>query len=95
LNFGTVKKGTQVNKAVTLTNAGSTAVSVTGFALSGADSPDFTYSSSCGSSIAAGQNCTITMFVTPSIVGAEKATFKVCDNRPGSPQSLSLSGTGQ
>jgi hypothetical protein len=35
------------------------------------------------------------MFFTPSKVGAEKATYKVFDNSPGSPQSLALSGTGQ
>jgi len=95
VNFGTVTKGQQSNSTVTLTNAGTTTVNIGGFTMTGANSADFTYASSCAASIAAGTNCSITMYFTPSITGSEKATFKVYDNSPGSPQSLSLSGTGQ
>jgi len=95
INFGTVSKGTQVSSTVSLTNAGTTAVSIAGFDMFGVNSPDFTYYAPCGTSIAAGTTCTLTMSFTPSKTGLEKATFKVFDSSPGSPQSLALSGTGQ
>ncbi|HET9307070.1 MAG TPA: choice-of-anchor D domain-containing protein [Candidatus Sulfotelmatobacter sp.] len=95
LNFGNVTKGQQTSSTVTLTNAGTTTVTIGGYTMTGVNSSDFAYSSACGATIAAGANCSITMYFTPSITGSEKATFKVYDNSPGSPQSLSLSGTGQ
>lgn len=94
INFGTVTKGQQVSSTVSLTNAGATAVTIAGYDMVGTNSADFTYASSCGVSLAAGTSCSLTMYFTPSTTALEKATFKVYDNRPGSPQSLSLSGTG-
>ncbi len=95
INFGTVTKGTQVSSTVSFTNAGTSAVTITGYDMMGVNSADFLFSAPCGSSIAAGQTCTLTMYFTPSKTGAEKATFKVYDSGPGSPQLLPLSGTGQ
>lgn len=94
INFGTVTKGQQVSSTVSLTNAGATAVTIAGYDMVGTNSADFTYASSCGVSLAAGTSCSLTMYFTPSTTALEKATFKVYDNSPGSPQSLSLSGTG-
>jgi len=94
INFGTVTKGQQVSSAVSLTNAGTTTVAIAGFNMVGANSADFSYSAPCGGSIGAGQTCQLTMYFTPSKTGLEKATFKVFDNSPGSPQSLPLSGKG-
>jgi hypothetical protein len=95
INFGTVTKGQQVNSTVSLTNAGTTTVTIAGYDMLGVNGKDFTYSSSCGTSITAGNSCSLTMYFTPHNTGSEKATFKVFDNSPGSPQSLPLSGTGQ
>jgi hypothetical protein len=94
INFGTVTKGSQVSSTVSLTNSGTTTVTITGYDVDGANSPDFSYYAPCGSAIAAGQTCQLTMYFTPSVVGAEKATFKVFTSAPGSPQTLALSGTG-
>jgi sugar lactone lactonase YvrE len=94
INFGTVTKGTQVSSTVTLTNSGSTTVTITGYDMVGANSPDFSYYAPCGSSLAGGGTCQLTMYFTPSTSSAEKATFKVFDNSGGSPQTLALSGTG-
>jgi sugar lactone lactonase YvrE len=95
INFGTVTKGQQVSSTVTLSNGGTTTVLISGFNMTGVNSADFTYSAPCGGSIAAGGTCQLTMYFTPSKTGLEKATFKVYDNSPGSPQTLALSGTGQ
>ena len=95
VNFGTVSKGTQVTSTVTVTNVGTTTITFSGLQLNGTNSADFQYSNGCGSTLAAGQNCPITLYFTPSLVGAEKATLKVFDSSQGSPQSVGLSGTGK
>lgn len=95
VNFGTVAKGTEVSKVVTLNNLGSTAVTLSGYDIAGTASADFVYSSGCPTTLGAGQNCTITLYFTPSITGTEKATFKAFDNAQGSPQLLPMTGTGQ
>lgn len=95
VNFGTVTKGTQTSSNLTVTNVGTTTITFGGLELNGTNSMDFQYSNGCGTTLAAGQNCTITLFFTPSLVGAEKATLKVFDSSQGSPQSVGLSGTGK
>lgn len=94
INFGSVAKGQQVSSTVSLINGGTTTVTISGYDMAGANSSDFTYSSPCGTTLAGGASCTLTMYFDPSTTGAEKATFKVFDSSPGSPQTLALSGTG-
>lgn len=103
VNFGSVTKGTQVSTTVTITNVGTTNVAFTGAEFSGTNSADF--SDNYGDGAPCGNNatnplkpsgtCVITVYFVPSITGAESASYKVFDNSVGSPQSLSLSGTGQ
>jgi len=103
LNFGTVTKGTQVSSTATITNVGTAPVFFTGAELSGTNSADFSVNygdnAPCGNSAAnpllPGKTCQITVYFDPSKTGAEKASYKVFDNTVGSPQSLSLTGTGQ
>lgn len=98
INFGKVTVGTQTPANLTITNVGSTTLKISGATISGTNSADFFSSGGnppCGGSIGAGQTCTLTLYFTPSVVGTEKATYKVYDNSPGSPQSLNMSGTGQ
>ena len=40
------------------------------------------------------QSCYITIEFTPTAAGVRLATFKVIDNAPGSPQSISIVGKG-
>jgi hypothetical protein len=79
---------------VTLTNSGSAALSVGSISISGTNAADFSQSNTCGSSLAAGSSCTIVVFMTPSGCEARTASLNVADNASGSPQSVSLSGTG-
>jgi sugar lactone lactonase YvrE len=103
INFGTVTKGQQVSSTVTITNVGTKNVFFSGAEFSGTNSPDFAdnYGNSppCGNNsnnpLKPGATCNLTMYFTPSIVGTEKATYKVFDNSVGSPQGLTLTGTGQ
>jgi hypothetical protein len=101
INFGSVAINTQVNSTVTITNVGTTAVIFTGAEIIGPNSPDFTdqwadgppCSDGATSPLLPGGTCTFTVYFYPKTAGAKKATYKVFDNSPGSPQGLPLSGT--
>ncbi len=95
LSFGSVKVGkTSTSKTITLTNLGSTALSVTSVAITGTDSGDFKQTNTCGSSVGAGQSCSISVTFTPLASGSRTASVSVTDNAGGSPQTAALSGTG-
>jgi len=95
LNFGnepvSVISSSQI---VTLTNTGSAALSIASIAFTGANAADFTQVNTCGASTAAGASCTIAILFTPSAIGARGTSLVITDNASGSPQSVSLSGTG-
>jgi hypothetical protein len=82
------------SQVLTLTNTGSAALSISSIAFTGANAADFTQVNTCGASLAAGGSCTIAILFTPSAIGARVASLVITDNASGSPQSVSLSGTG-
>jgi len=68
---------------------------ISSIALTGANAADFNENTTCGSSVAAGGNCTIVILLTPSAVGNRKASLAIADNAgAASPSSVTLSGTG-
>jgi hypothetical protein len=81
-------------ESVTLTNTGVATLTISSISITGTNAADFAQSNTCGSSVSAGANCTISVTFTPSIVGAESAAVSISDNATGSPQTVSLSGTG-
>jgi hypothetical protein len=95
LAFGNVPIDiTSSAQTVTLSNTGTATLGITSIGLTGANASDFAQSNACGSSLAAGANCTIVVMFTPSLAAAEKASLTITDNASGSPQTVSLSGTG-
>jgi CxxC motif-containing protein (DUF1111 family)/uncharacterized protein YjdB len=76
-------------KNVTLTNSGSALLTLS-ISIAG----DFSQTNTCGSSVAAGKNCTISVSFTPTTTGARTGTLTFSDNAVNSPQTVSLSGTG-
>jgi hypothetical protein len=77
----------------TLTNSGTSALTLTGIALGGTNPTAFAQTSNCGSTLAAGAFCTLSVTFTPATAGATyAATLTVTDNAASSPQTLSLSG---
>ncbi|PYV35143.1 MAG: hypothetical protein DMG22_03330, partial [Acidobacteria bacterium] len=94
-DFGSLQVGTTSSaQAVTLTNTQSTALTLTSIAFTGANSGDFAQTNNCGTSVAAGANCTINVAFTPAALGTRSATLTVTDDATNSPQTASLSGTG-
>ena len=80
-------------QTVTLQNTGNEALSLS-ILLGGANSGDFSLSQNCGSSVAAGASCQISVTFTPTALGTRSASVSVTDNAANSPQSISLSGAG-
>jgi Abnormal spindle-like microcephaly-assoc'd, ASPM-SPD-2-Hydin len=99
LNFG----GQLVNSANPqqvgiLTNAGTTALTITGIAITGANASDFSQSNDCPvgpATMAPQATCQINVNFFPTIAGTESAALSFTDDAVGSPQELTLTGTGQ
>ncbi|HEX5235100.1 MAG TPA: choice-of-anchor D domain-containing protein [Silvibacterium sp.] len=82
-------------KSVTLTNTGSSAISISAIAITGTDSGDFfTAAKTCGTTLAASARCTLSVYFRPVTAGTRTATLTYTDNASNSPQHVSLSGTG-
>jgi len=95
INFGGQPVGTtSLPKKITMTNKGSTSVSITGISTAGANSGDFAQTNNCGSSLASGASCFINVTFKPLAKGTRRANVSVSDNGGGSPQTAGLSGTG-
>jgi hypothetical protein len=91
LAFGSVTVGSSSSaQTVTLTNSGSAALSITAIS---AASP-FSATHACGSSLAAGASCAVSVVFTPSGSGVATGSLSVSSNASGSPHSASLGGTG-
>ncbi len=95
LNFGSVTVGTtSATKAITLKNIGTTALAITGIAITGTNAGDFLQTHTCGASLAPGASCKISVQFKPTATGARSAAISVTDNAAGSPQQVALSGKG-
>jgi hypothetical protein len=95
VNFGNQPVGTtSLAKKITLTNKGSVAVNISSIAITGLNAGDFAETNTCGRSIAAGGSCFIKVTFTPTTTGLRTASVSISDNGGGSPQKVSLSGTG-
>lgn len=81
---------TSAAQAVTVTNSGTAALTISSIAASG----DFAQTNTCGSSVAAGANCAIAVTFKPTAAGSRSGTLTITDNASGSPQTVALSGTG-
>jgi hypothetical protein len=81
---------TAAPKTVTLKNAGSSPLNISGITTTG----DFSRTSSCGSVLAAGNACSITVSFKPKAIGTRSGTLAVTDDAAGSPHSVPLSGVG-
>ena len=95
LNFGNQTVGTTgPAQIVTLTNAGSTTLSMYGIAITGTNAGDFAQTNTCGKGVASHQSCSISVTFKPTAKGTRTAAVSVSDNGGGSPQAVTLAGTG-
>jgi pimeloyl-ACP methyl ester carboxylesterase len=83
-----------VPRTATLTNNGTAILNISGIAISGTDSGDFTQISTCGATLAASANCTISVTFTPTALGTRTATLTITSDAPNTPHTATLTGTG-
>jgi archaellum component FlaF (FlaF/FlaG flagellin family) len=92
LQFGPRDIGTASSlKDITLTNQGSTALSLLNITASG----DYSSTTTCGNTLGPGSSCTISVSFKPWAEGARPGFITVSDTDPTNLQTATLSGTGQ
>src|SRR5207253_1830989 len=77
-------------QTATLTNTGPTTLSIFSIGASG----DFEVIDNCGSSLPAGESCTIRIAFSPSDKGVRSGAVTITDDAANSPQVIALTGTG-
>src|SRR6202043_1283722 len=77
-------------QTVTVPNPGSSGAFVSSLGGSG----PFSETNTCGSSIAAGGSCSVSVKFAPTAAGSASGTLSVASSAPSSPLSVALSGTG-
>jgi hypothetical protein len=73
-----------------VSNTGTAAATVSSIAATG----DFAQTNTCGTSIAAGGSCTVSVKFTPTASGTRTGSLTVTSNATNSPATVALSGTG-
>jgi len=75
---------------VTLKNTGSATLRITSITVSG----DFSQTNTCGSSVAVGASCTLSVTFKPTAAGTRTGAVTISDNASPATQTISLTGTG-
>lgn len=92
LRFGNQLVGTtSAPLTVTLTNTGRGALTISSMK---ASSGQFAVTSTCGASVPAGANCTISATFSPKTKGYRSGTIRIDDSASSKPQVIELFGTG-
>lgn len=95
VNFGVVSIGTTtLPQNVTLTNIGTTVLRISSVSVSGLNAGDFAQTHTCGSSLAAGASCTVSVTFRPRAKGTRTAQLVITDNAAGGAQNVALTGAG-
>lgn len=91
LTFASQSAGTtSAAQAVTLANTGTTTIAISSINVSG----NFAQTNTCGSSLASGASCAISVTFTPASTGTLTGTLSITDSDSSSAQTVSLTGTG-
>jgi len=81
---------TSSQQTITVTNTGNFAVTFTNVTIT----TGYALSNSCTGQLAPGGSCSIGVTFTPTAAGSKAGTVSIADNVKGSPQKVTLSGTG-
>lgn len=94
INFSsTIVSFTAASQTITLGNSGSTAIDISGIALTGANAGDFTYNNSCSSTLPSNQTCTIQVSFSPTSTGSKYAYLAITNSATSHPVAIALTGT--
>jgi hypothetical protein len=78
------------SQPVTVSNTGTAAASISSITASG----DFAQTNNCGTSLAVSTSCIVNVTFTPAATGTRTGSLSIADNAAGTPQLVSLTGTG-
>ena len=90
VNLGTSYLNSQTTAAVTLTNHGTSPLTINSITTVG----NYAQTNTCGSSVAAGGTCTIEVSFNPATAGTLYGNLVVNDSDPASPHTVRLYGVG-
>ncbi len=96
VNFGSVAQGSSSTQNVTLTNHNTVTLNITNIAIKGTNAADFSVvagTTTCGTSVPAGQSCVVAVQFTAGVLGTRSASLSVSDDGGGSPQLVNLKAT--
>ncbi len=93
-SFGNIQAGfSSAAKTFTLRNTGTTTLSLTSIALTGANAADYQLTNGCGSTLAAGATCTLTVTFVPQWMGLKLAVVTITQGN-GATTGIRLAGSG-
>jgi hypothetical protein len=87
---GTTVGSTSAAQTTTVTNQGTAAAAIGSVTASG----DFARTSTCGTSLAVGASCTVSVTFTPTATGTRTGGVTIASNDPAGPLTVALTGTG-
>jgi subtilase family serine protease len=97
LTFSSQQVGTPSGSLpIVISNEGGTGVNLWEITFVGANARDFSQSntSTCGNRLGAGANCTVNVIFTAAAAGSRTASLLISDDGGGSPQAVTLAGSG-
>ena len=95
LDFGgQIVEGSSAAQTVTLTNNGTAGLGISSIAITGTNAAEFEQIHTCGASLAAAANCTVSVTFKPTSTGAKAAQVSIASDAYGTPHSVTLTGTG-
>ena len=97
LAFGNQTEDTaSAAKTLTVTNTGTSDLTITTVTAGGTNKADFIVGTDtcANATVSAGKTCSLSIEFAPSTTTAESATLTFADNASGSPQAVTLTGTG-
>ncbi len=94
-NFNSVTVGqTSPAKTLTITNIGSTTLTMKSISITGTNPGDFAQTNNCPATLAPAAHCVVHVTFTPTAIGNRKAAISLSDSDPTSPQQIALAGVG-
>jgi hypothetical protein len=95
LDFGGIKIGlSSVSQSIVLTNTGTSVMNIASVGIAGTTPGDYSFTTTCGSTLAVSANCSVTITFTPIAIGRRNASVSVSSNTSTSPDTVPLSGVG-
>jgi len=87
---------TSAAQSTVLTNLGPGALAISGVTIQGINPSEFSQTNTCGSSVAQGASCKISITFTPSVAKTpQQAYVQIDDNAIGGALTLQVIGTGK